>query len=283
MDYQLESLYLELLKKTLTFGLWEEPPVPLKEFNYQRRFYKKVPITIVSELLGWLNLELYKKSDLSPKEKEEGRHWPVYAHTMIGLKRLDNLQFCLESVIRNHIPGDLIEAGVWRGGACILMRAILAVHQIKERRLLVADSFQGLPPPDPIKYPQDRGDQHHTHSYLAISQEEVRENLKKYGLLDEQVVFLPGWFKDTLPDLPTDKLAVIRIDGDMYGSTREALTYLYPKLSPGGYCIVDDYALRGCRAAVDDFRAAEKVQEPWQRIDWTGIYWQKESVRLANS
>ena len=86
-------------------------------------------------------------------QREEGRMWPGYAHTMIGLKRLDNLQFCVESVIREGIDGDLIETGVWRGGACIFMRAILAAYAIEDRKVYVADSFEGMPKPDVEKFP----------------------------------------------------------------------------------------------------------------------------------
>ena len=104
----------------------------------------------------------------------------------------------------------------------------------------------------------------------------MQANFERYGLLDEQVLFLEGWFKDTLPDAPIDKLAVMRLDGDMYGSTMEALTNLYPKLSRGGFCIVDDYALHRCKQAVDDFRAEWNINGPLVKIDWSGVFWQKE-------
>jgi O-methyltransferase len=95
-------------------------------------------------------------------------------------------------------------------------------------------------------------------------------------LLDDQVCFLKGWFKDTLPSAPIEKLAVMRLDGDMYGSTMDAFANLYHKLSPGGFCIIDDYAIEGCRNAVNDFREQHNVQEPLQVIDWTGRYWRKK-------
>ena len=67
---------------------------------------------------------------------------------MVGLARLDNVQHCVEDVLRNRVPGDLIEAGVWRGGVTILMRAILKAHGVSDRNVWVADSFRGLPRPD---------------------------------------------------------------------------------------------------------------------------------------
>jgi O-methyltransferase len=121
----------------------------------------------------------------------------------------------------------------------------------------------------------DAGDRHHRNEYLKVSRAEVEENFRRYGLLDEQVVFLEGWFADTLPRAPIERLAVFRLDGDMYQSTIEALEALYPRLSPGGSCIVDDYALPGCHRAVDDFRARHGIGEALERIDYTGVHWRK--------
>jgi 2-polyprenyl-3-methyl-5-hydroxy-6-metoxy-1,4-benzoquinol methylase len=209
------------------------------------------------------------------KKREVGLDWPSQAHTMIGRKRLDHLQFALETVLAEGVPGDVIETGVWRGGATIFMRAILQAWGVTDRRVFVADSFAGLPPPDP-KYAADQGDQHHTMKELAISLEQVRANFAKYDLLDEQVVFLEGWFKDTLPAAPLQQLAIARLDGDMYGSTMDAIEVLYPKLSVGGFLIVDDYgAVVGCRKAIEDYRQAHGITEPMSAIDWTGAYWRK--------
>jgi O-methyltransferase len=215
-------------------------------------------------------------SDLEAREKGTG--WPRSAHTMIGLKRLDNIQFCVEDVLASGVPGDLIETGVWRGGATIFMRAILKVHGDIRRKVFVADSFQGLPPPNELKYPQDTGDTLHSFQELAIPLERVRDNFARYGLLDEQVSFLKGWFRDTLPAAPIERLAVARLDGDMYESTLDALVNLYPKLSVGGYLIVDDYGcIHACRQAVEDFRRQQQIRDEIHQIDWTGVYWQRSA------
>lgn len=106
--------------------------------------------------------------------------------------------------------------------------------------------------------------------------DEVRESFRRYDLLDDRVAFLPGWFRDTLPGAPIEHLAVLRVDADMYGSTMGALEALYPRLSPGGFAIVDDYgAVAACRAAVDDFRARAGIAEELVEIDWTGVYWRR--------
>lgn len=207
----------------------------------------------------------------------EGRDWPAQGMSMIGMKRLDNVQQCVETVIADGVPGDLIEAGVWRGGSTILMRALLEVRGDEDRRVWVADSFEGLPPPDTTSYPADKGDKHHTHKFLVVSIDEVRRNFVRYGLLDERVQFLPGWFRDTLPPLVDETWSVVRVDGDMYESTIQTLDALYPRLSPGGFLIVDDYgAIEGSARAVDDFRETHGIEEEIQQIDWTGVYWRKQ-------
>jgi O-methyltransferase len=226
-------------------------------------------------LTGWL----YADAGAAPFDdgsRAEGRDWPAVGHTMVGFKRLDNLQACVEDVIARKIPGDLIETGVWRGGSTILMRAILKAHGDTTRRVWVADSFEGLPSPDPEKYPADAGDDHHTYVDLSVSLESVQSHFERYGLLDEQVRFLKGWFKHSLPTAPIERLAVARLDGDMYESTMDALVNLYPKLSSGGYLIVDDYGyVESCRRAVHDYRAAHGISEEIVKVDWTGVYWRK--------
>lgn len=211
------------------------------------------------------------------KEKFSGTDWPQNAETMIGYKRLTNLEFCVRETIQNGIPGDLIETGVWRGGACIYMRALLKTYEVNNKTVWVADSFEGLPMPSPDLFPIDEGDKHYTFSELAVPIEEVKSNFIKYGLLDDQVMFLKGWFKDTLPKAPIQNLSVLRLDGDMYESTIDALFYLYPKLSIGGYCIIDDWgAVPACKKAVEDYRNIFAIQEVIEEVDWTGVFWKKE-------
>lgn len=209
-----------------------------------------------------------------PEWRELGLDWPTQAHSMIGHRRMINLWQVCEDVIVKGVPGDFIETGVWRGGACIFMRAILKTYGVEDRTVWLADSFEGLPPPNEEKYPQDRGSTFHMHKPLAVSLEEVQRNFHKYGLLDKQVRFLKGWFKDTLPAAPIDRLAVLRLDGDMYESTMDALNALYSKVSPGGYIIVDDYCIPSCRAAVNEFRQRHRIDEPMQEIDPSSVYWQ---------
>ncbi len=199
---------------------------------------------------------------------------PTSAYTMLGQKRLDSLASQLETVIADGVPGDVIECGVWRGGACILMAGILSSHGVNDRRVWVADSFAGLPPPGPEDEGVDISAQHHP--WLAVDVETVRGNFERFGLLNDQVQFLKGWFCDTLPSAPIQQLAILRLDGDLYSSTMDVLEALYDKVSSGGFVIIDDYgAFPQCARAVHDFRARHGVTEPMHKIDWTGWYWRK--------
>ena len=246
---RLRDQYLSLIEKCLTGTLYEDRP------------------------LMALGTEVY-----DPALREVGRDWPATAQTMIGVRRLRNLRTLVEDVIRSEVPGDLIETGVWRGGACILMRAVLSAYRIRDRRVWVADSFKGVPPPDVESYPADRESTYHTFPDLSVSADVVRRNIEKYGLLDNQVVFLEGWFKDTLPRAPIEALALLRLDGDLYESTIVALNSLYGKLSVGGYVIVDDYhVVAGCRQAIDDFLSDRGISPRISEIDGVGVFWQKTS------
>lgn len=211
-------------------------------------------------------------------DRGEGRDWPAVAHTMIGIKRLDALHFCVEDALNRGVAGDLIETGVWRGGAAIFMRGVLKARGVTDRIVWAADSFEGLPPPNTEKYPQDAKYKFHEQKELAVSLEEVQENFRRYGLLDEQVRFLKGWFRDTLPHAPIKRLCILRLDGDLYESTIDALTHLYPKLQRGGYAIIDDYGdVRACRQAVTDYRSAHGIGDEIIPADWSCAFWRKES------
>lgn len=215
-------------------------------------------------------------TDYNPHAREFGLDWPSTALTMVGKRRLHNFRKLTERVIRSGIPGDIIETGVWRGGASILARAVLAEWKVTDRKVIVADSFQGLPPPDESKWPADRNSELHTYEQLAVSLQQVRDNFAQHGMLDDQVVFLQGWFRDTMPHVPSSQLAVIRLDGDMYESTIDPLVHLYDRLSPGGWVIVDDYALfQSCKAAVHDFFAMKNINPVIRAIDRIGVFFRK--------
>jgi len=241
-EARLRAKYIDLMIKILVNSIYEDPGITSSgQMTYSR------------------------------ERRAVGGDWPTTAHTMVGLARLDNLRDLVERTIREQVPGDYMETG-----CCILMRAILSAYDDRQRKVYVADSFEGLPAPKPEIYPADTNARFHTYTVLAVSETQVRENFAKYDLLDDQVVFIKGLFSDTLPNLAAQTFALLRLDGDMYESTIVALESLYPKLSPGGYIIIDDYGnVAECRKAVDDYRARHGIDAPLIVIDWGGVWWRK--------
>jgi O-methyltransferase len=209
--------------------------------------------------------------------RRNGEDW-ANTETMIGLMRMNNLRDCTKDVLANSVPGDFIETGVWRGGACIFMRGILKAYNITDRIIWVADSFEGLPKPNAEAYPPDIDNTLWTIPVLSTGLDRVKYNFEKYGLLDDQIRFIKGWFKDTLHVAPIEKLAILRLDGDLYESTIQALLALYPKLSPGGYVIIDDWSLWPCMHAVNCYRNVFNITEPIQVVDsgtLPAAFWKK--------
>jgi O-methyltransferase len=199
------------------------------------------------------------------------------AHTMIGLDGLDNLERCAHRIFADGVPGDFLEAGVCHGGASIFLRALQVAYGEAERVTWLADSFAGVPPPT---HEVDREHQldltEERVPWMAAGIEAVRDNFETYDLLSDEVRFLPGLFADTLPRAPVERLAILRIDGDLYESTRDALDALYDRVSDGGYVIVDDYGcLEPCRIAVDEFVAERGLDVEINPVDWTRVCWRK--------
>src|ERR1700678_692070 len=246
------DLYLDLLKRSLTNTIFDsEPDIDDDEFRFATEFARH-----------------YVNSD---------------AVSMIPLARFDNIKNCIQDILRNDVPGDLVETGVWRGGAVIFMRAALKAYGVTDRLVWAGDSFEGLPVPDADRFPLEAKVQsgpvmQKAYRNLAAGLEEVKRNFRAYGLLDDQGKFLKGWFKDTLPTAPIGVLSLMRLDGDFYESTRDALNSLYDRLSAGGYVIIDDYGEDSwtyCRKAVDEFRAERGIQDPLITVDSKCSYWQR--------
>ncbi len=243
-DYigRLRAAYLDLMRDSLTGRLNEDPPLPASKVEgYKAEF------------------------------REQGWDWPSKAPSMIGTLRMENVRRECERVLQQNVPGDFVETGVWRGGAAIMMRAVLAAYDVPDRRVFAADSFAGFPA-------QAEADTNFTVGGVAdfaVSLEDVKANFARYGLLDDQVVFLKGLFRETLPSAPIERISVLRLDGDLYESTRDGLV-LYDRLSPGGTLIADDYFLfEGQRKAIDEFRSTHGIADPIIRIDHFGAYWIK--------
>ena len=273
----MEQLYLELLKRSLLGELYWENEVRLlylRDCVTGRDAYSPDTLLRIDDRRREF-CERYRELNRTGRLVDDLLENLGYRHTMIGRARLENVAACLESIRRQGVPGDLIECGVWRGGTTVFMRGFLKAFGMADRTVWVADSFAGLPPPS---LPQDKGNDLSAANYpqLAISLRTVQDVFMRHGLLDSQVRFLPGWFRNTLPCAPIERLALLRVDGDLYESTWDALSALYPRLSAGGFAIVDDYhCIPACRQAVDEYRQREGIAEPVEAIDWTGVFWQK--------
>ena len=196
------------------------------------------------------------------------------ALTLIGGKLLDEFQGLIQAVVSSETRGEIVETGVWKGGACIWAAAVLQSLG-SDKRVYVCDSFEGLPP---VSHPKETISFDDSES-LRIPLEEVEANFKRFGLLD-RAVFVKGWFKDTMPSLNIP-VAILRLDGDMYESTDDVLRYMYDRVTPGGYVIVDDYQLPSCRQAVDELRSRKRLRGKLPVR--AGAWWQKPPVHSASS
>ena len=178
--------------------------------------------------------------------------------SVLSATQFDALEAMIVDVVERRVPGDFIEAGAWNGGACIFMAGVLKSLGVVERKVYVADSFEGIPkstltPEDPVDRWKDR---------WVAPYDKVVATFRRFGMLEENVVFLRGPFAQTLPQAPFRQLAIARLDCDSYESTTDALRFLYPKISLGGYLYVDDWHLPSCRRAVSQFRTAFGIDEP---------------------
>jgi len=187
--------------------------------------------------------------------------------------------------LEQEVPGCFVECGVWRGGSAAVMGLALR-HSGADRQLHLFDSFEGLPEPTEQdgsvakEYSGGRASGTLTSvGRCKAGLDEVRAFLLgRLGLDESKVHFHVGWFQNTLPAAsPTlGPIALLRLDGDWYESTRLCLENLYPHLSSRGMIIMDDYfAWAGCKQATDQYRAQHGIGAPLTRIDETAVCWVK--------
>ena len=270
-----ERRYIDLLKRCLTRELFLD-----QELEDVMGWPSGGPLGDAEEIWPILHANgmriVRRLTDV--EARRTGQDWPRDAETMVGSARLDNVEELVREAIGAGVPGDLVETGVWRGGVVILMRALLDALGDEDRTVWACDSFEGLPPADLENYPQEASHDvdEDLRGGIAVSLPEVKANFERYELLDDRTEFLVGWFRDTLPSAPIDQIAVLRLDGDLYESTMDALVHLEPKVAPGGFVIVDDFkSWEPCRKAVTDYRSANGIESEIHEIDWSGVWWQK--------
>lgn len=274
----LRRRYLDLLKRTLVNLVYAEDAVRLDSALSGGLGGDQLARQRLLRDVRYERPDAYAEVVAAKREGSIDGVWGArLAHTMIGLDGLENLERCAHRVFTDGVAGDFLEAGVCHGGASIFLRALQVAYGEEDRATWVADSFEGVPPPThEVDREHDLDLTEERVPWMAASEEAVRDNFETYGLLSDRVRFLPGLFADTLPDAPVERLAILRIDGDLYESTHDALEALYDRVSEGGWVIVDDYGcLEPCRIAVDEFLATHGLDVEINQVDWTRVCWRK--------
>lgn len=224
------------------------------------------------ENLERLKIRLLQLGDAKTEDELYGRlnglHWAGY--TMIGWRRLDNLEQCINAVVKELVPGCIVEAGVWKGGACIFANAVLKELRAV-RNIYVCDIFSGTFPKPTNE--DDQWTEVNDFSPLAIGLQEVRNNFAKFGMLTDNVIFKEGWFSDTLRTIK-EPVAILRIDGDTYQSTMDSLA-LEPQVPSGGYIIMDDWAIASSKKAFLEYFKGTVTEEDLVQVDSLSRYWRK--------
>ena len=216
----------------------------------------------------------------------------VQPHTMTSPERLLALCRAVDYIEQNAISGDIVECGVWRGGS--MMAAVQTLNQrgSHDRRLWLYDTFDGMSEPteDDVDFmgntatrlldEQSRDDA--TSVWCRSQLDEVKNNLRSCGYPEQNTTYVQGKVEETIPTQQPEQIAILRLDTDWYESTRHEMIHLFPRLSPGGVLIVDDYGhWEGCRRAIDEYLSDNEIPLLLNRIDYTGrigVYWPSKTV-----
>jgi O-methyltransferase len=281
-----EDRYLNLFKDALCASLYDESAWlriqgPMKQAARGNPFamMRRAALRGIIKAFERRGVMLVRQRAYNARDRQEGFDWPLFGYTMTGRNRLDCLQRCIQTILIEQVPGDIVETGVWRGGSMILAAAVLDSYGDDKRSIWCCDSFEGMPKPTVAGQSFSGTEDFQDLPYLAVSVDQVRANFDRFGVLSERVKFLKGWFRDTLPKAPIQRISVLRLDGDLYESTLDALTALYPKVSSGGFVIVDDYGTwPGCKQAVEEYRQQHQIAAPLVQIDPSSVFWRVPSI-----
>jgi hypothetical protein len=198
--------------------------------------------------------------------------------TMTSLERMYALWQATRHVVRARIEGDLVECGVWKGGSSMLAALALRAAGDRERALWLYDTFTGMSEPTAAdvdlagrtaagEWETETADGGWCEAPLAA----VQQSIEATGHPRERLHFIVGKVEETIPVQAPAKIALLRLDTDWYESTRHELVHLWPRLSPGGVLIIDDYGhWRGARRAVDEYFADRPDAPLLSRVDYTG-------------
>lgn len=202
--------------------------------------------------------------------------------TMTSPERMYSLYQGVDYVLKNNIQGDFVECGVWRGGSSMLIASMLKRRNIRDRKLFMYDTYEGMSAPtaDDMDFAGRKADtllkanvtNKETSVWCLADLQDVKNNMLKTGLPEDQIIYVQGKVEETLPGImPGAEIALLRLDTDWYESTLHELIHLYPNLVTNGVLIIDDYGhWQGCRKAVDEYFQQNGISLLLQRIDYTG-------------
>lgn len=212
--------------------------------------------------------------------------------SMVSRERMWALLNSVKYVLRNDLPGDFVECGVWRGGSSFLMASLLADATEAPRKVWLYDTFSGMVSPtkeDVRTSPEDvlfagksaaalmkmdATEKANSRIWGVASLDEVKQNMKRSGIEDARLEFIEGDVAKTLRQRKPERIAILRLDTDWYESTRAELEELAPRVVPGGVILVDDYGdWAGSRRAVDEYLDSLPHFPLVNRIDNTGRLW----------
>jgi len=197
----------------------------------------------------------------------------VEPYTMTSTERIHALIHAVRHVVRNRIPGELVECGVWKGGSVMAIALTLLQLGDRERSLYLFDTFSGMTPPTDrdVDYEGQQAQTILDAVRCEASQQEVENTVFSTGYDREKIHFVRGCVEETIPAHAPELIALLRLDTDWYESTQHELLHLFPRLVRGGVIIIDDYGhWRGARQAVDEYVTQNQIPLLLHRIDYTG-------------
>jgi O-methyltransferase len=219
----------------------------------------------------------------------------VKPFTMTSNARLWALLAAVRYACRNNIEGDFVECGVWRGGSSALMTLGLALEGDASRTVWLYDTFQGMTEPSAVDIEEQSGQTAETllastpmgdgnNVWAHATKEDVLSTFRTLAIDTTRVRLIEGDVRQTLSTIRPDTISVLRLDTDFYDSTRIELDVLFPLLSPGGVCIIDDYGhWQGARRAVDEYFVTHGLAPLLVPIDGTGRIFVKVGSLAADS
>lgn len=236
--------------------------------------------------MGYSVTKINKFTNSGCNDIKDSEFWEIYnlckPYTMTTVERMYALYNSVIYILTNNIKGDFVECGVWRGGSSMLVARMLFNRNVRDRKIYLYDTFEGMSEPtandvdlsgrDASILLKEYENEKETSVWCLADIDDVKNNMKKTGFFEQNIVYVKGKVEDTIPNQSPDRdIALLRLDTDWYESTKHELNFLFPKLLERGVLIIDDYGhWTGCRKAIDEYFAENNIPILLNRIDYTG-------------